>query len=163
VKLVLGFREPFWQEIGALDDVRFLHAYDQPVPTWWTPADPSLPILTGWAGGPCATRLAGVGERELVDLAIGSLAHALGMSRRDVGARLESRHFHDWGSDPFARGAYTYVGVGGAEAHRTLAEPVAGTLYFAGEATCGEGFNATMEGAVRSGRRAAAELLAELG
>jgi monoamine oxidase len=37
---------------------------------------------------------------------------------------------------------------------------VSGTLYFAGEATCGEGLNATMEGAVRSGRRAAAELLA---
>jgi monoamine oxidase len=36
------------------------------------------------------------------------------------------------------------------------------TLYFAGEATCGEGFNATMEGAVRSGWRAAEELLGEL-
>jgi len=36
---------------------------------------------------------------------------------------------------------------------------VAGTLYFAGEATCGEGFNATMEAGVRSGRRAAADLL----
>jgi monoamine oxidase len=97
----------------------------------------------------------------LLDLAVRSLANALGLSRRDVSARLEYHHFHDWGSDPFARGGYTYVRVGGIDAHRTLAEPVAGTLYFAGEATCGEGLNATMEGAVRSGRRAAAELLAE--
>ena len=89
-----------------------------------------------------------------------SLAHALGLSPRDVGARLEYHHHHDWGSDPFTRGGYTYVKVGGVGAHRTLAEPVAGTLYFAGEATCGEGLNATMEGAVRSGRRAADELLA---
>jgi monoamine oxidase len=51
------------------------------------------------------------------------------------------------------------VRAGGAEAHRVLAEPVAGTLFFAGEATCGGGYNATMEGALRSGRRAAAELL----
>lgn len=159
VKLVLGFREPFWREASALDDALFLHAFDQPIPTWWTNVDPSLPMLGGWAGGPGATRLAGLGESELVDLAIGSLANALDRSRRDVGARLEFRHFHDWNSDPFARGAYTYVGVGGVEAHRTLAAPVAGTLYFAGEATCGEGFNATMEGAVRSGRRAAADLL----
>jgi len=160
VKLVLGFREPFWRDIGPLDEMLFLHDYDQPLPTWWTPPEPSLPILTAWAGGPYAVRLAGVPQRELLDLAVGSLAHAVSLSRRDVGARLEYHHFCDWGSDRFARGAYTYVHVGGTEAHRTLAEPVAGTLYFAGEATCGQGLNATMEGAVRSGWRAAGELLA---
>jgi monoamine oxidase len=160
VKVVLGFRDAFWREIGSLQDMLFVHDYDQPVPTWWTHAEPSLPILTGWAGGPYAARLAGLAERELLDLAVGSLAHALGLPPRDAGARLEYHHYHDWRSDPFARGAYTYVKVGGLDAHRTLAEPVADTLYFAGEATCGEGLNATMEGAVRSGRRAAAELLA---
>jgi monoamine oxidase len=160
VKLGLGFREPFWREIGPLDQMLFLHDYDQPIPTWWTPAEPSLPMLTGWAGGPYATRLAGLAEQEVLDLAVGSLAHALGQSRRDIGARLQYHYYHDWHSDPFARGGYTYVKVGGVHAHRRLAEPVAGTLYFAGEATCGEGLNATMEGAVRSGRRAADELLA---
>jgi monoamine oxidase len=160
VKVVLGFRDPFWREVGPLDEMLFLHDYDQPLPTWWTPAEPSLPILTGWAGGPYAARLAGLADQELLNLAVGSLAHALGLSPRDVGARLEYHRYHDWRSDPFARGGYTYVKVGGLHAHRTLAEPVAGTLYFAGEATCGEGLNATMEGAVRSGRRAADELLA---
>jgi monoamine oxidase len=160
VKLVLGFRDPFWREIGPLDEMLLLHDYDQPLPTWWTAAEPSLPILTGWAGGPHAARLAGLAEHELLDLAVVSLAHALDLSPRDVGARLEYHHYHDWQSDPFTRGGYTYVKVGGVDAHRTLAEPVAGTLYFAGEATCGEGLNATMEGAVRSGRRVADELLA---
>jgi monoamine oxidase len=160
IKLVLVFRDPFWRELGPLEEMLFLHDYDQPLPTWWTPAEPSLPVITGWAGGPYATRLAGVAERELLDLAVGSLSHALGRSRPDLSARLEYHHFHDWGSDPFARGAYTYVGVGGLEAHRTLAESVADTLYFAGEATCGEGLNATMDGALRSGLRAAEELLA---
>jgi len=162
VKVVLGFRRTFWREILALDDVLFLHAHDQPVPTWWTSVDPGLPLLTGWAGGPHATRLTTAGEEAVVDLALDSLAAALGMSRRDVVSELESRHFHDWNADPFARGAYTYVGVGGTEAHRTLATPVAGTLFFAGEATCGNGYNATMEGAVRSGHRAAGELLMAL-
>jgi monoamine oxidase len=161
VKLGLGFREPFWREIGPLDQMLFLHDYDQPIPTWWTPAEPSLPMLTGWAGGPYAARLAGLAEQELLDLAVGSLAHALGLSPRDIRTRLQYHYYHDWHSDPFARGGYTYVKVGGVHAHRRLAEPVAGTLYFAGEATCGDGLNATMEGAVRSGRRAADELLAE--
>jgi monoamine oxidase len=160
VKLVLGFDDPFWREIGPLDEMFLLYDYDQPLPTWWTAAEPSLPILTGWAGGPHAARLAGLAESELLDLAVVSLAHALGLSPRDVSARLEYHHHHDWRSDPFTRGGYTYVKVGGVGAHRTLGEPVDGTLYFAGEATCGEGLNATMEGAVRSGRRAADELLA---
>ena len=160
VKVVLGFRDAFWREIGALEEMLFLHDFDQPLPTWWTSLDPRLPILTGWAGGPPAARLAGLAEAELLTLALGSLAHGLGMSPRDVSGRLEFHRSHDWLSDPFSRGGYTYVTVGGVEAYRTLAEPVAGTLYFAGEATCGDGLNATMEGAVRSGRRAADELLA---
>jgi monoamine oxidase len=160
VKLLLRFRDPFWRETGPLHEMLFLHRYDQPVPTWWAPIHPDQPIIVGWTGGPSAKRLAGVGRRELVELAVRSLAAALDLPRRDVAARLESHHFHDWQSDPFALGGYSYVAVGGAEAHLTLAEPVAGTLYFAGEATCGEGLNATMDGALHSGRRAAAEVLA---
>jgi monoamine oxidase len=44
------------------------------------------------------------------------------------------------------------------DAHRTLARPASKTLYFAGEATAGDGYNATMEGALRSGNRAADQL-----
>jgi monoamine oxidase len=40
-----------------------------------------------------------------------------------------------------------------------LAEPVAETLFFAGEATHHEGENGTVAGAIASGRRAAAEVL----
>jgi monoamine oxidase len=158
-KVVLAFRRPFWREVGELKDVLFVHCYERQVPTWWLPTDEDVPLLTGWAGGPYAARIAGASGQVVANLAVGSLAAALAMSRRDVASQLDSWHFHDWGADPFARGAYTYVGVGGSDSHRTLAEPVARTLYFAGEATCGGGHNATMEGALQSGRRAAAELL----
>jgi monoamine oxidase len=158
-KVVLSFRRPFWREIDELKDVLFVHCYERQVPTWWLPTDEDLPLLTGWAGGPYAARIAGASGQAVANLAVGSLAAALAMPRRDVASQLDSWHFHDWSADPFARGAYTYVGVGGADSHRALAEPVARTLYFAGEATCGGGHNATMEGALQSGRRAAAELL----
>ncbi|HEY7611793.1 MAG TPA: NAD(P)/FAD-dependent oxidoreductase [Gemmatimonadales bacterium] len=160
VKVVLGFDRPLWREAPGLEDVQFIHAYDRPLPTWWLPPDPSAPLLTGWAGGPYAARLSGMAEAELADLAVTSLAEALGIQPKEVSSRLEVCYSHDWSMDPLARGAYTYVGVGGSEAYRKLAAPVADTLYFAGEATCGGGYNATMEGALRSGRRAAAELLA---
>ena len=160
VKIVLTFARPFWQDAQVLDGALFVHAYERPVPTWWLPVDSAHPVLTGWAGGPFAARLVGTGREALIDLAVASAAAALGMPRADVTAELESSHFHDWTADPLARGAYTYVDVGGMQAYRILAAPVAGTLFFAGEATCGGGYNATMEGALRSGRRAAAELLA---
>ncbi|MCY0725974.1 FAD-dependent oxidoreductase, partial [Klebsiella pneumoniae] len=41
----------------------------------------------------------------------------------------------DWAKDPFARGAYSYVLVDGAGARQALAQPLADTLFFAGEAT----------------------------
>jgi monoamine oxidase len=159
VKLLLRFREPFWREIDPLREALFLHAFDQPFPTWWTAIEPEVPLLTAWAGGPQAKRLGNAGESALVELAVTSLAGALGMARSDVARLLEGHHYHDWNGDPFALGAYTYVSVGGGEAHRALARPVADTLFFAGEATCGGGHNATMEGALQSGWRAAEQLL----
>jgi len=160
VKVVVGFRGSFWRTIDGLHDVQFIHVFGRPLPTWWMPLDPEVPRLTGWAGGPHAARLAGKSLVALKDLAVRSLSDALGLSPGDVAPQLESLHLHDWTSDPLSRGAYTYVGVGGSEAYRTLGAPVANTLFFAGEATCGGGHNATMEGALRSGRRAATELLA---
>ena len=161
VKVVLVFREPFWRRLGPLDRMLFLHRYDQPIPTWWSAVDPDLPILTGWTGGPGARTLGGIGEGAVVELTVASLARALGLGSGEVADQLISHHFHDWQTDPFTRGGYSYVASGGVEAHAVLAAPVAGTLYFAGESTCGDGLNATMEGALRSGRRAAAELLAD--
>jgi monoamine oxidase len=66
---------------------------------------------------------------------------------------------HDWQADPFSRGAYSYAAVGGMGAAAKLAEPVANTLYFAGEATNGDGYNGTVHGAIATGLRAAKELL----
>ena len=160
VKVVLTFGRPFWREIAGLEDVQFIHSFDQALPTWWMPSDPGLPMLTGWAGGPFAARLAGKNPEAMREIAVRSIAGALGLAATEVSSHLEACRFHDWAADPLSRGAYTYVGVGGSEAYRMLAAPVADTLFFAGEATCGDGHNATMEGALRSGRRAAAELLA---
>jgi monoamine oxidase len=69
---------------------------------------------------------------------------------------------HDWEADPFARGAYSYVRVGGMGAQAVLASPVENTLFFAGEATELAGHHATVHGALFAGQRAADEVLHSL-
>jgi len=159
IKLVMRFQEPVWKDVDGLSDLLFLHDFDQPFPVWWTTSPLDLPYLTAWAAGPQADRLGTTAQDPLVDLALTSLSHALGRARSDLEQQLRAVHYHDWITDPCSRGAYTYVPVGGSEAHKELARPVERTLHFAGEATCGAGSNATMEGAVESGWRAAQEIL----
>jgi monoamine oxidase len=53
--------------------------------------------------------------------------------------------------------------VGGSKAGESLARPIRGTLYIAGEATVGESDSGTVHGAMRSGRRAAKQVARHLG
>ena len=159
VKVIMQFKKPFWRTIRPLADMAFVFAEGQPFPTWWCGAGKS-PFITGWVGGPKAQHLAMQDEELVFDAAISSLAHALAVTRRRIEDQLVSQHCHNWSADPFSRGAYSYVAAGGFDAHTDLARPVGDTLFFAGEATCGGGYNATMEGAVQSGWRAAAEVIA---
>lgn len=141
----------------------FLQDYTQPFPTWWSTRPAEAPLLSGWAGGPVADRLAGTSVPGLLDAAVDSLAGALGVPRGRVEEQLVSGHLHDWREDPWAMGSYSNVLVGGIDAWKTLAGPLDKTLFFAGEATCGEGMNATMDGALESGWRAAAEAIRATG
>jgi len=153
VKLVLRFDQAFWEQ-GDLDRADFLLLPDEPFPTWWTCLPLRLPILTGWAGGPAAERLSRGDDLAILDEGLGVLSRLLGVPRQQLDARLRAWHVSNWQADPFARGAYSYVLVGGLGAVAELARPVENTLYFAGEATQ-EGFSGTVASAIASGYRAA--------
>lgn len=66
-----------------------------------------------------------------------------------------------WAEDPLARGAYS-AWDGASLGRRHLFERMHGAVAFAGEHTAGE-HSGTMEGALRSGRRAASQVLERLG
>jgi monoamine oxidase len=101
-----------------------------------------------------------MGQR--VDRALESLSRSLGLPRGAVDEQLVAWDGHDWAADPFARGAYSYVRVGGMPLQADLAQPVANTLFFAGEATELLGHQATVHGALFAGTRAADEVLRSL-
>ena len=77
----------------------------------------------------------------------------------DVWEQIEQVWHYDWQSDPYSRGAYSYVPVGGLQATKALAQPVEDTLFFAGEATDYEALGGTVDSAISTGRRAAREIL----
>jgi len=92
----------------------FLFGDDVSVPTWWTRFPDDAPVLTGWVAGPRAVAHANRGADAVFRQAIDSLARLLELDRAELERLLDSWHLHDWIADPYSRGAYSYVTVGGA-------------------------------------------------
>jgi monoamine oxidase len=168
-KIVLRFREAFWEKPEFLKERRakagsngsglnILHAHGAEVPTWWTSLPVRSPVLVGYVGAVAAEQLLAEEPPSRLERSLVALSDVLAVPRRELEEQLDASASHDWRADPFARGAYSYIGVGGNSAPRALARPVEGTLFFAGEATNGAEIG-TVAGALSSGRRAAREVL----
>lgn len=152
-RITLVFKERFW--IGDVPHLSFLFADDQTPPTWWSSSPHPSPTLTGWMGGPRA--LAAPTNAALKDRALSTLAKIF--RRGDLSSLLAGFHTHDWQADPFSLGSYSYAPKGALHASDELTIPVDGTLYFAGEHTDTTGHWGTVHAALRSGLRAAAQIL----
>jgi monoamine oxidase len=164
IKVLLRFRSAFWEKLdrGRYARAAFFHSPGAVFPTFWTTLPVRTPLLVAWAAGPKAERLAGANADRLIGEALASLRSIFGEA---TGAErtLEGAWVHDWQADPYARGAYSYVTTGGEGAREALAAPLSDTLFFAGEAADTAGDAGTVAGALRSGVRAAREVLASQG
>ncbi len=173
IRIVLRFRSRFWEKLDIsgtggredLEQLGFIHYPEAPIPTWWTLLPIRAPMLVGWTGGSdaekliaSATRSGGIDPARVLNVAIESLRQIFGIPETKLRELLIASYTHDWHSDPFARGAYAYLPVGGLEAQNELARPIDNTLFFAGEATS-VGHIGTVHGAIETGRRAAKEIL----
>ena len=159
-RLALRFRTAFWEEVDGerYREAGFLQLADAAFPSFWTLLPARAPLLIAWAGGPRALRMASMDTSGKIRQAVLSLQGLFG-DRVDIETQLEAAWLHDWQRDPYARGAYSSVKVGGCDARKALSMPIENTLYFAGEATDCEGEAATVAGALQSGLRAAREVL----
>jgi len=159
LKLSLRFRKAFWEELdgGTYEDAAFFHSAETPFPTFWTSLPLRAPLLTAWNAGPKAARLSQFEMPYIVEQALQSLTTVFD-GRPQSELELEAAYLHNWQTDPFSRGAYSYITVGGSDARSTLAAQLEDTLFFAGEATDTENEAATVTGALQSGARAAREV-----
>jgi len=160
-RLTLVFRSRFWQQLEpqpAMGRLSFLFTFEEMPRVWWTPHPEVSNSITGWVGGPKAEELIRLSTEELARVAVRTLAKVMGLEEEAVRRELIECYTHDWEADEFARGAYSYVAAGGLGAPAAMAEPVAGTLFFAGEHTDVSGHWGTVHAAMRSGLRAAEQI-----
>ena len=158
VRVVLRFQTAFWERVrsGRYRDAAFFRCEGHAFQAYWTQLPVHGTLVVAWAGGPKAVALGGTTRDALIERArdgFGRLFQEPGLAR----AECEGGFVHDWSRDPFARGAYSYLAVGGGGAREALAAPVEDTLFFAGEATSSNGQAGTVNGALETGERAAAE------
>jgi monoamine oxidase len=168
IRVTLVFRQRFWDNLRpapevskTLSDMSFLlgHNDDVSFPTWWTTMPKKLPVLVGWAPFRYAEKLSGKTENFIQQKALETLRRLLSVELPKLESLFEKIYVHDWQNDPFSRGAYSYVKVGGENCPAALGQPIENTLFFAGEATDTTGNTGTVHGAIASGKRAAKEIL----
>ena len=127
---------------------------------FWTftqlaPDGSPLPVAASFAGSPLAL------ERLAVDEGPDAWIASVVDIRPDLVIRPAEAVMSTWAADPWVRGAYSARSCSSEMDDAALAAPI-GRLHFAGEHTAGE-WHALMEGALRSGYRAAAELVPAAG
>ena len=128
-------------------------------PVWWTPHPEPSNTLTGWVGGPRADALANLTSSQLGELACEVLAPIFAVAPDFVRNQLVDCYTHDWQRDALSYGAYSYVPAGALDACSKMTLPAERTLYFAGEHTDTTGHWGTVHAAIRSGLRAAQQVL----
>jgi monoamine oxidase len=163
VRVTLVFNGRFWRTGGELDQLSFLFSDDEMPATWWTAAPETAATLTGWVGGArnvaaLQARTDSRGGDALLKECLEALARIFAVRSSELRGMLLGWYTHDWQSDEFARGAYSYMPKNAFDASNGMAEPIEDTLYFAGEHTDLSGHWGTVHGALRSGLRAAEQI-----
>lgn len=159
IKVLLEFDAPFWNE--KANDIGFIIS-DEKIPTWWTQLPLRSNLLTGWLGGPPATARSREDELRLLQSSLESLSNIFALTVDDLHARLKTHAIYRWNQHGFINGGYSYIKLGSADAKKTLSHPMAGLIFFAGEAMYQGQSQGTVEAALQSGRAVAENMITSL-
>lgn len=159
IKIILEFSHAFWEgeKEGKGKDLFFIFSREK-IPAWWSQLPDKTPMLTGWLAGPKAKELSNESDEIILQQALRSLANMFQVEIKFLQQFLKGSYIHNWLSDPFSRGAYSYKSLTTEAAKKILLQPVSNTLFFAGEALSKK-YYATVEAALQSGREVAENIL----
>lgn len=161
--LPLGVADKMFLALAGGDDLpeetRLYGATDRVETGSYTLRPFGRPVIDGYFGGTFARALEREGDGAFAAFAIEQICAALG---NDFRKRLTPIAESAWARDPWSLGAYSYGSMGAQTARATLAAPVNGKLFFAGE-HCSDVDFSTAHGAYRTGVTAAQDALKTLG
>ncbi|WP_306913851.1 flavin monoamine oxidase family protein [Rhizobium mesoamericanum] len=132
--------------LGNPDDTKTGSYYIRPL---------GRPLVEGFFGGTGAFSLEGGGLLDAFAYGLEQLSSLLGSRIRD---HLRPLAASSWRYTDYILGSYSHALPGQAAERQTLARPIEGRIFFAGEGTNGTDFS-TAHGAWESGLRAAGEFL----
>jgi monoamine oxidase len=152
LKVMVQFRRRFWREAGLVGRT----IVDDPLFTTYDGTDGQTGergILTVYSAGQVAVELAALQEQQRIERCLERL------ERLYPGCRsgFEVGRSTDWDRDGYSRGAYSYFAPNQLTRYGPILARPEGRVYFAGEHT--DPWQATMNGALASGVRAAEEIL----
>lgn len=151
-RVLLQFEKRFWRKAGRLR----AFGSDQPTGAAWDGNEEQrgpAGVLSLLAGGGASTALQGILAKERAE----GVARRLGWLGRP--SRLLASMAITWENDPWARGGYAYFDTSFDPLCRDALARPAGRVMFAGEHTS-QRWQGYMNGAIESGQRAAAEIVA---
>ncbi|MEH2168817.1 MAG: NAD(P)/FAD-dependent oxidoreductase [Nostoc sp.] len=149
VKTLLQYSNRFWQQssFGLL-------VGDTPYQTIWEST-----LTQGGEAGILACTSSGTPSRNVA-------GHPVEFAQQTVSAlypnapKVLATATHDWSADPWSQGSYCYFAPRDLKSWRSDLPYSAGQVIFAGEHTAPVEYCGYMEGAIRSGQRAAEQILA---
>ena len=156
IKFLLEFKTNFWEEFD--DEAGFLLT-DEEIPTWWTQLPAESNLLTGWLGGPNATKKIFEPDSSLLQTALLSLSSIFRIPPAMLQEELTNYKIINWLNHPHIKGGYSYNTLHSEKAKEILSSPLNHTIYFAGEAISKNESQGTVESALQSGHDTAKILI----
>ena len=144
----------FWYDEGvagtASTDLPVGAVYRHPLPDAAGPEERT--VLEAYAVGPEAEKQASLSDDELVEYVLDAMEEV----HPGITDHVEGTAVKAWGRDPYGLGHVSWPGPGDVTAHLEALRRPHGRIHFAGEHTTV--LRGSMEGALRSGIRAAKEI-----
>ena len=157
VKFHVLYEEPWWRVEGLSGMVL---APGEPIGVTFdcTPPAGRPGLISGFFEGPSAVAAGAQTMEERREVVVGVLARAMGERARDVAGYVD----RDWSAEPFTRGCYgAHLPPGAWTVYGPALRRPVGRIHWAGTETA-ERWTGYIDGAIDSGQRVAAEVLAAL-
>ncbi len=165
IKLLMEFDTAFWEDEQttkmagkSLQNMGYLFSEEE-IPTWWTQSPQHSNLLTGWIGGPEAAEKIGTPDTEILNQGLQSLSAIFKRDEQELRNKLLTWHVVNWTADEFTRGSYAYDTIQANQSRAVLNEPIAQTIFFAGEYLYDGTAMGTVEAALTSGKEMAERML----